>query len=287
MWAPRLTPQTVRDCLGNLIDGDDDLPAEEVGVWAKEKHELLQRYIDISRAVRRRWIGPTNAGATYIDLFCGPGRAKVRKTGEWIDGSCVAAWKKSVEGGSPFSAVYIADADAEKLKYATERLRRLNAPVVPIHGKAVDTVKQIAARLHPSGLHFAFIDPFNLGAFDFEVMKTLSWFKYIDMLVHVSKMDLQRNLGFNVGMQQTAFETFAPGWRSSVNLGQSQPNIRRDVFEHWRGLVGSLGIDASSDMRLITGSRNQPLYWLLLVAKHDLAHKFWATASHTGQDSLF
>lgn len=211
----------------------------------------------------------------------------MRKTGEWIDGSCVAAWKKSVDSGAPFSVVYIADSDVEKLEFATERLRRLNAPVVPIHGKAVDTVKQVATRLHPSGLHFAFVDPFNLGAFDFEVMRTLSRLKYIDMLVHVSKMDLQRNLGFNVAMQQTAFETFAPGWRSAVNLRQSQPNIRRDVFEYWRGLVGGLGIDASADMRLITGPGNQPLYWLLLVAKHELAHRFWASAADTGQGSLF
>jgi three-Cys-motif partner protein len=270
-----------------LIDGDDGLPVEEVGAWAKEKHYLLRRYIDISRAVRRRWIGPANAGATYIDLFCGPGRARVRKTGEWIDGSCVAAWKKSVEGGAPFSTVFVSDADAEKLEYATERLRRLKAPVMPIHGRAADTVKQIAARLHSNGLHFVFIDPFNLGAFDFEVMRTLSRLKRIDMLVHVSKMDLQRNLGFNVGMQQTAFETFAPGWRSAVNLEQSQQNIRRDVFQYWRGLVGNLGIDASTDMRLITGTRNQPLYWLLLVAKHDRAHKFWVSAADTGQGSLF
>jgi len=25
--------------MGKLIDGDDGLPAEEVGVWAKEKHD--------------------------------------------------------------------------------------------------------------------------------------------------------------------------------------------------------------------------------------------------------
>lgn len=273
--------------MGNLIDGDDGLPVEEVGVWAKEKHDLLRRYIDISRAVRSGWIGPTKAGARYVDLFCGPGRAKVRKTGELIDGSCVAAWKKSVESKAPFSVIYIADADASKLDLATKRLQRLKAPVVPLHGKAVDTARQIAARLHPSGLHFAFVDPFNLGAFDFEVMRAFSRFRRIDMLVHVSKMDLQRNLGFNVGMQQKAFETFAPGWRSKVNLNQSQPNIRRDVFDYWRGLVSNLGIDASTDMKLISGSRNQPLYWLLLVAKHDLAHRFWATVSNSGQGKLF
>lgn len=31
-----------------LIDGDDGLPADEVGVWAKEKHTYLKRYLDIA-----------------------------------------------------------------------------------------------------------------------------------------------------------------------------------------------------------------------------------------------
>jgi hypothetical protein len=39
-------------------------------------------------------------------------------------------------------------------------------------------------------------------------------------------------------------------------------------------------------MKLITGSKGQPLYWLLLAAKHALAHKFWATASKSAQGSL-
>jgi len=37
--------------MGKLIDGDDGLPAEEVGIWAKEKHDYLCRYIDISRSM--------------------------------------------------------------------------------------------------------------------------------------------------------------------------------------------------------------------------------------------
>jgi|TARA_A100001391_G_scaffold51157_1_gene31205 three-Cys-motif partner protein len=273
--------------LGELVEGDDGSRVEVVGSWAKEKHELLCRYIDVSRMVRSKWSGPGKAGSTYIDLFSGPGRAKVRKTGEFIDGSCVAAWRKSVEGGSPFTAMFVADNDSERLNLATERLRALGAPVVPILGAAVDTVKVIKHRLNPYGLHFAFVDPYNLGAFDFEVMRSLSSLTRIDMLVHVSKMDLQRNLGFNITSQQRAFETFAPGWRDAVNLNQTQPAVRREVFEYWRGLVAALGVAASTEMRLITGSRHQPLYWLMLAAKHDLAHKFWKVAAETGQQELF
>lgn len=79
--------------MGKLTDGDDGLPAEEVGVWAKEKHNYLCRYIDISRSTRAKYLGPGKAGATYVDLFCGPGRCKVRDSNEWIDGGVVAAWK--------------------------------------------------------------------------------------------------------------------------------------------------------------------------------------------------
>jgi len=132
--------------VGELVQGDDGLPAEDVGQWAKEQQDLLCRYVDISRGVRARFIGPLKAGATYVDLFCGPGRSKIRN-GDFIDGSCVAAWHKSVEVGSPFTRVYIADLDETRLNAASERLRRLGAPVVSILGPAVETVQQIIQRL--------------------------------------------------------------------------------------------------------------------------------------------
>jgi hypothetical protein len=30
--------------MGKLIDGDDGLPAEDVGSWTKEKHQYICRY---------------------------------------------------------------------------------------------------------------------------------------------------------------------------------------------------------------------------------------------------
>ncbi len=146
--------------MGKLIDGDDGLPAEEVGVWAKEKHDYLCRYIDISRSTRAKFLGPGKAGATYIDLFCGPGRCKVRDSGEWIDGGVVAAWKKSREGNAPFSQVFIGDLDVQRRQAAATRLRNLGAPVVEVDGAAVDAVKSVTAQLNAYGLNFAFLDPF-------------------------------------------------------------------------------------------------------------------------------
>lgn len=273
--------------MGHLIDGDDGLPAEEVGVWVKEKHDYLCRYIDISRGTRAKYLGTGKAGATYIDLFCGPGRCKVRDTGEWIDGGVVAAWKKSREGGAPFTQVFIGDLDTQRREAAATRLCQLGAPVVEIDGAAASAVQQVIARLNAYGLHFAFLDPFNLEALDFGIIDALSKLKRIDMLVHVNQMDLQRNLVSNVMSEESVFDTFAPGWRNKVNVVRGQQEIRQRVFQYWRDQVASLGVWPSADMKLITGSKNQPLYWLLLAAKHDLAHKFWATASNVeGQGKL-
>lgn len=265
--------------MGELVAGDDGLPAEDVGQWAKEKQDLLCRYVDISRTVRARFIGPFKAGATYVDLFCGPGRSKIRN-GDFIDGSCVAAWSKSVEVGSPFTHVYIADLDETRLNAATERLTRLGAPVVPIHGPASETVQRIVQRLEPAGLHFAFIDPFSLGALDFNIFRTLAPRKRMDVLVHLSKMDLQRNLDENLAARASAFDVFAPGWRSAIDVDQAQRGIRTEIVDHWRDLVSQLGIDASAEMKLLKGSQNQHLYWLLLLANHKLAHRFWKYAAN-------
>ncbi|OJW45942.1 MAG: hypothetical protein BGO60_03355 [Thiobacillus sp. 65-1059] len=274
--------------MGKLIDGDDGLPAEDVGIWAKEKHDYLCRYIDISRAVRAQWTGPGRAGATYIDPFCGPGRCKVRETGEWIDGGAVAAWKKSQDGGAAFTQVYIGDLNPQCREAAAKRLRRLGAPVVEIEGSAVQSVQRIVASLNPYGLHFAFLDPFNLEALDFGVIDALSALTRIDMLIHVNQMDLQRNLVSNATADESAFDVFAPGWRDAVQVIQGQQGLRHQVFQYWRDKVASLGVWPPPEMRLITGSKNQPLYWLLLAAKHELARKFWVTASNVeGQRNLF
>ena len=40
-------------------------------------------------------------------------------------------------------------------------------------------------------------------------------------------------------------------------------------------------------MELLTGSQEQHLYWLLLVANHELAHRFWGIAGDTRKQGSF
>jgi three-Cys-motif partner protein len=264
----------------SLIRGDDGLSAEEVGAWTVEKHNYLRRYVDISRGARQKFLGARKAGATFIDLFCGTGRARVRETGQWIDGSAIAAWKIGQAGGAPFSEILVADIDQARRTACVERLRRTGAPVRELNGSAIEAAKEAITTINEFGLHFAFLDPYKLADLDFSIMQTLSELKRIDMLIHVSAMDLQRNLGRNISAVGGVFDIFAPGWREVVDLNSSQITIRQKVFEYWRDQVAQLGAGTANNVRLVTGEKNQRLYWLLLAAKHELARKFWGVAAN-------
>lgn len=144
-----------------LVTGDDGLPVDEVGEWVEAKHRLLAEYLTLHGAVRKSRY-PTRRNA-YIDLFCGPGRLKIRHSTLIVPGSPVVAWNNSRECGAPFTEIYIADTNDEWRSLCAERLRRLGAPVVEIAGTALDVATSVVGQVDRYGLHFAFIDPYNLG----------------------------------------------------------------------------------------------------------------------------
>ncbi len=101
--------------------------------------------------------------------------------------------------------------------------------------------------------------------------------------MHVSAMDLQRNWARYTRQSHSPLDEFAPGWREGVNLAQPDERARPQFVQYWVGLLKSLGFEGEVRFELITGPQKQPLYWLVLVAKHEIATKFWKTASQYGQ----
>ncbi|PUE08694.1 hypothetical protein B9Z51_07020 [Limnohabitans sp. T6-5] len=270
------------------VPGDDGLIADDVGYWATEKHDYLVRYISISRAARKRYLPPKGpGGATFIDLFCGTGRSQVRDTGAWIDGSAVAAWKQSVKDEAPFTNVIIADKDPEALYACQERLKRLGAPVTCYVNEAAAVARQIGQTPTPYGLNLAFLDPYSLDL-DFSIIQSFATVKRMDMMIHLNQMDMQRNLmSLASDSDQTRLDRFVPGWRDSVPRSGQRAAFERRIYEYWREKVRKLGPWPSAQQKLITASSNQPLYWLVLAASHELAHKFWGESLDDGQSELF
>ncbi|MBK7136036.1 MAG: three-Cys-motif partner protein TcmP [Rhodocyclales bacterium] len=267
----RINPE---DQTCSVPDPDDGLPLACVGSWAEDKHARVRKYVDISRATRRMYITGTG-GATFIELFCGPGRARIRNTTRIVDGSTLVAAKEAQATGTMFTELHIADANASFVNVASQRLARLGVQARTYAGRSEDTVKEVARRLNKDGLHLAFLDPFDLKSLPFEVIRCLAGFKRMDMIIHVSLMDLQRNLEPYIGTQPSPLDIFAPGWRTVIDLMNPIATIRRGIFDYWLSLIRNEDMQPSQGIEKVTGLKNQPLYWLVFVARHELAMKFW------------
>lgn len=253
----------------------DGLQVDEVGPWTKEKHERLRKYVDISRAVRRKFL-QRSGSATYIDLFCGSGRAIVRDTGKKIDGSPLVAFTCARDGGALFSQIHIADVDEKRVSAAAKRIAGAGGAAATYVGKAEATVKEIVARLNPYGLHFAFLDPYNLGNLPFSVIEAFSNLKRIDMLIHVSAQDLQRNLDAYSTSVDGPLDRFAPGWRTAVSQKQTQKATRAAYIAYWASKMEVLGLPPARRVELVSWTtKNQRLYWLVFVSRSDFAKSLW------------
>lgn len=272
----------------NVENGDDGAPVEVVGSWVLDKHSYLCRYVDASRGVRQKFLGPGNAGATFADLFCAFGRAKIRDSRKYVDGSAVAAWKASAEGSAPFTRIYIADIDHEKRAACANRLRAAGATVAELEGDALSAASAYVTSVDPYGLHFAFLDPHSLGSLDFRIIQRLAALRRIDMLIHVSAMDLQRNLPQQLTDEEAdQFDSFAPGWREAVDTTGTTAGTRRLLREYWEGLVKGLGMQPFSDHRVITSTGGQRLYWLMLASKNPLAPDLWRRIGRSDRQGEF
>jgi three-Cys-motif partner protein len=255
---------------------EQGLWVENVGPWAPDKLKIVTDYIQASSAARRRYLG---TGAAYVDVFCGPGRSRIRTTGKLIDGSPVAAFIKAQGSLAPFTAMHISDADSDLLSSAEKRLTALRAPLHATPGPASAAMPKIVRGLNPAGLHFAFLDPHNLGTLSFDLFESLATLKRIDIIVHVSLSDLQRNADRYTSVAHGEFDRFAPGWRDHIRADMNQASLRAAILQYWSDKVMSLGLPRAEHCELFKGTNNQRLYWLIFLGKHDLAHDLWSKIS--------
>lgn len=264
--------------------GDDGLLVEQVGSWAVEKLKLVTDYAYASGGARKKYL---NTGAAYIDPFCGSGRSLIRGTTIFIDGSPIAAFKRALQSPGRFTSINISDGDEELLAAATKRLTALSAPVRPVPGPASEAIPKIIQSLNKYGLHLAFLDPYNLGSLSFDLFQELARLKHVDVIAHVSVSDLQRNAARYADEDYDQFDKFAPDWRSKVSVDITKAAFRAAILKYWSDKVTALGLPQAKHWELIRGDQGQRLYWLILLARHDLAHGLWAKVSSAAKSPKF
>jgi three-Cys-motif partner protein len=208
---------------------------------------------------------------------------RVREEVEAAHGSALVAWHGAVDGGAPFTQVHVGDVDPRVSEAVDARLKKSHAPVFTETGPATETVDRVIAKLDPRALHFAFLDPYNLKALPFDIIRKLSRLKRIDILIHVSIQDLQRNLQRYINRENSALDGFAPRWRAYVDVSRPHELIRPKILEYWRKLLEAEAMATTETAELVIGSKNQRLYLLAFAARHGRALEFWELALHEPQ----
>ena len=147
-------------------------------------------------------------------------------------------------------------------------------------GTAEETVARIIPKLNKSALYVAFLDPYNLGALPFAVIRRLARLKRMDILIHVSVQDLNRNFLRYLDAETSPLDAFTPDWRKQVDGERSIPYVRGKLFEYWRSLLRTIDMSTAEAAELVVGGKNQPLYWLAFAARHPRALEFWEKIRH-------
>ena len=91
------------------------------GDWVPTKHHYIRGYIEATYAARAKFIPPVGSGgAAFIDLFAGPGKARIRESGEIIDGSPLMAMNHAA---APFTDILLCDKDPDNTAALGHRTR--------------------------------------------------------------------------------------------------------------------------------------------------------------------
>jgi three-Cys-motif partner protein len=281
-------PADKRPETGNCFDPDpgDGLPVQCVGAWERDKHDPLERYIAASSGPRGWFLKPrpgvsVPGGAAFVDLYAGPGRARVRSTGAVVDGSPLIALK---HGAAPFTKVIACELDPGNAAALRARVAPFGERAVVIEGSCHDRIGAVVAEIPASGLNFALIDPYSLDQLDFETISRLAAVERMDMLIHFPTMDAKRNWGQGSEARLTkALGTEA--WRDRVRKPRDVTRAI-DVLRDRLQAFGYTGQDVRSvEVRNSTGG---VLYHLVYASKHKKGDEIWQSIAKTlkGQRSL-
>ena len=251
------------------VPGDDGLPVQCVGRWASRKHDYLSRYVEATYAARAKYLPPQGrGGAAYIDLFAGPGRARIRKTGEIVDGTPLIA---ASHARAPFTEILLCDLDEENISCLSQRLSG-DARVERFHGDANTKIREIVPHIPAHGLNFALIDPFAPSVLHWATLKRLARFKRMDLLIHFPTGAIKRNFKHS-GFDRTLDRMLGTReWRKDVRTEHDVAGLVRHLR---RQLVGEGYEDAAVRDVAVKNNKNTILYHLVYASKNPRGTAIW------------
>lgn len=276
-----------------LYWADDGFYTPEVGAWADTKYNLVHMYNQLfATGMKKIW-----HKRVYIDLFAGPGKARVRKTNKIVLASPMLA----LNIPDKYDHYIFCDKDKRSLNALSARVKKEYPQVDAqfILGDCNKVLDQIIYLIpQPSKaqrvLTFCFVDPFSLSI-EFETIRKLSTPYFVDFLILLAlSMDVGRNEARYADKNNQRIDKFLglTDWRSRWEIAkQKDPSLRRFLAREFAQQMIRLrykkeSLETMIEMR--SDEKNLPLYHLAFFSRHAKGYDFWdKVRKYIQQPSLF
>lgn len=267
-----------------MILDDDDERTPDVGSWAEQKYALLENYCEMfATAMKDKW-----DSRVCVDLFAGPGRARIRGTSKILPGSPTIA----LGVRNPFDRYVFVDADQRNVSALEQRVQRDHATrdVVYLCGDANEVGPEVV-RAMTRGLDrnrmlaFCLLDPFAIENLKFSTVERLAQVK-VDFLVLIpSEMDANRNQARLLKADYPLLDRFLgrQDWRDEwlrVSSDSNPGSFGAFVVDQFGRSMESIGYIYERGRAAVPIKRDDGriLYYLALYSRHPLGAKFWRQA---------
>lgn len=265
----------------SISKGLDGIDVMCVGNWVMDKYRILNDYLEILT----KGLGKTWTELYYVDLFCGPGRSRIRQTGVEIDGSPLIALKKG------FTDFIFVDLNKINLECLGKRAGQFGKRIATITGDCNNVVTEITSSIPDKSLGIAFVDPFGLD-FNFDTYAALTRNKRMDLIINFPiGMAIKRNL-----RSERKLDAFlgGVGWKH----GGDESSRANHITNFFKKNLEEIGYKYQSNQDEtsymgevdVKNTRQNLLYYLLYASKHPLGLRLWNQSrkySSSGQRTLF
>jgi three-Cys-motif partner protein len=218
---------------------------------------------------------PAPGGAAFIDLFAGPGRARIRETGEFIDGSPLIALQHP---DAPFTRTILCDVDSENVRSLAARAAPFGDRALIVEGDCNEKIDEVARAIPGHGLNLALVDPFRVRDLHFETIRRLAGFARMDILLHFPTNAIKRNLHEPKFHDQVDRFFGTTTWRGRITEASDVVQLI-DVLREQLQPLGYTDVKLNS--MPIKNDKNNVLYHLVFASKHDRGDQIWQSITRT------
>jgi three-Cys-motif partner protein len=206
----------------------------------------------------------------YLDVMAGPGRCKIKDSGDEFPGSPFVALEHE------FSQYIFIEEDKGLADALRQRVaKHPKAKKAKIYSESwVKLAETGKFKFDDSTLVVAFIDPTGISQIPMAAMRHLAQNAHIDLLVTIQyRLGIVWNAPqYQKAENDTALDAFLDShdWRNWDTHDSTE--FGRKAIEQFSSQICKLGF---LDTRHVSVPESQPLYRFTLFSRHSLAEKFW------------